>query len=339
MIGTRRGAARSGLATLLLAVGLAGVPAPAVAADPVVNVGGKVEVDSPGHLQVRVRGTAVDPDVPGTAVTLQIFVHDGNEDGAFLRNTDAAGNIDVVLPSDRGGAVGVDVWALDRLPGGQPHLKADGKPHAMPLRLNADPVNVVIDTIPPVTTITSGPPAVVEVEAGATRSLPFTFVANEAGSSFTCSLNGASWSDCGSPFAVQVGVGEYELRVRAKDPAGVQGEPVSHRFSVVPATAVPGPPGPGTTPGSPAGEIAVKVAAVKKKSRLRVRVSPGSAEVDYAFVVQKKVGKKWRKVKRSTTRKAKEQRVLDLRRGRYRVVVPAQHGMAKARSRTVRLRR
>jgi hypothetical protein len=44
-------------------------------------------------------------------------------------------------------------------------------------------------------------------------------------------------------------------------------------------------------------------------------------------------------VKRSATRGAREERVLDLRRGRYRVVVPAQHGLAGATSGIARLRR
>ncbi|WP_162599702.1 hypothetical protein [Nocardioides solisilvae] len=343
----RRGA---GAAAVLLAAGLVGVPASA-GADPAVNIVGKVEVTSPGHLQVRVAGTVTDPD-PGTGtVTLKIYVHDGSGRGPYLRETDANGLIDVVLPSALGGEVKFDVWALDELPGGAPNMKSadPGAQHAAFLGgtyFGGPPVNVFVDKSPPVTRVTSGPVSPVQVEPGTTRPMPFTFTASEAVSGFTCSLDAAGvstrgWVACASPYEVPVGVGAWEFRVRAMDLAGNQGAEAVHPFSVVPAEAVPAEdPVTGLPAGAP---VDVSVKAVRKKSRLRVGVVPASAAVDFAFVVERQVRKKgrkvWKRVKRSTTRQEAETRVLDLRRGRYRVLVPAQHGLAAARSKVVRLRR
>ena len=72
-----------------------------------------------------------------------------------------------------------------------------------------------VDTQPPHTTITSGPAAVSSI-----RSAAFTFASSEA-SSFSCSLDGASYSACSSPQGYGgLPYGDHTFRVEASDLAG-----------------------------------------------------------------------------------------------------------------------
>jgi hypothetical protein len=67
--------------------------------------------------------------------------------------------------------------------------------------------------------ITSGPTG--ETTAGAAT---FEFTSDEAGSSFSCSLDGAAFVDCASPVTREgLAVGNHELVVRATDAAGNSG--------------------------------------------------------------------------------------------------------------------
>jgi hypothetical protein len=70
-----------------------------------------------------------------------------------------------------------------------------------------------VDTTPPNTTITGS------VRVGSFAA--FTFTANQSGSSFACSLDGAGFTSCSSP-TVYTGLarGSHTFRVRATDPAG-----------------------------------------------------------------------------------------------------------------------
>lgn len=119
----------------------------------------------------------------------------------------------------------------------------------------------------------------------------------------------------------------------------------SQAAATVPAAAGPGP-GPGTS-ASPAPtqppavrKTTVTAKAVKGRSRLAVRVGPDlGKKKQWGFTVQRAKGKKWKKVASSRTKTAKHVRVLDLRRGKYRVVVTPAHGYSGTVSRTVRLKR
>jgi hypothetical protein len=73
-----------------------------------------------------------------------------------------------------------------------------------------------VDTTPPDTAISSGPAA---TTTATTASISFT--ATEAGSSFECKLDGASWAGCTSPKALSgLAVGAHTFSARAKDGAG-----------------------------------------------------------------------------------------------------------------------
>lgn len=100
----------------------------------------------------------------------------------------------------------------------------------------------------------------------------------------------------------------------------------------------PPPPPVVTPPPTEQPRIALALKAVKKKSRLRIDIGPDLDPSNYRFTIQRKAGKKWRPVKRTQTLGPKDRSTVNLRRGTYRVIVPAQHGMPGARA-TARLRR
>jgi len=91
------------------------------------------------------------------------------------------------------------------------------------------------DTTPPDTAISSGP-------TGTTTAVTasFAFTATEAGSSFECKLDGATWTGCTSPKGLSgLALGSHTFSARAKDPAGnVDTTPATRSWTV---EAVPPP--------------------------------------------------------------------------------------------------
>jgi hypothetical protein len=104
---------------------------------------------------------------------------------------------------------------------------------------NADPTPdaftwTVVDTTPPDTAITGGPPATTELTTAS-----FTFTATQTGSTFECSLDGSVFAECGTPHEVTgLALGAHTLQVRAVDPAdNVDPTPASRSWTVVDTTA------------------------------------------------------------------------------------------------------
>ena len=108
--------------------------------------------------------------------------------------------------------------------------------HAFGLKVRDLAGNVVtlsrsfaVDTTPPVTTITSGP-------SGSTkdRTPTFSFHSSEPGSTFACSLDGATPTPCSSPKTLAtLSFGAHTFRIRAKDAAGnADSTPSVRRFTV-----------------------------------------------------------------------------------------------------------
>ena len=75
------------------------------------------------------------------------------------------------------------------------------------------------DTLAPQTTLTKTPKSKVRSKR-AKAKVSFSFEASEAGSTFECSLDGAGFSLCSSPFAAKARKGRHTFAVRARDAAG-----------------------------------------------------------------------------------------------------------------------
>ena len=106
----------------------------------------------------------------------------------------------------------------------------------------------MVDLTPPNTTIVDGPTGLVPV-----ASASFTFTSNEAGSTFACSLDGAPFAPCMSPFAATgLAQGNHAFAVRATDAAGHDDPTPASRMwtvdTVAPDIAITSP-GAGTTSG------------------------------------------------------------------------------------------
>jgi len=95
--------------------------------------------------------------------------------------------------------------------------------------LTASEIQGIFDTTPPDTTITSSPPSLSN-----SSSATFTFVSNEAGSTFQCKLDGGGFVACPSPKSYGgLGVGSHTFQVRTIDPAGnVDPSPASSTWTV-----------------------------------------------------------------------------------------------------------
>ncbi len=98
-----------------------------------------------------------------------------------------------------------------------------------------------VDTTPPETTITSGPPA-----ATTDTTAQFTFSADEV-STFQCRLDGGAWAACTSPAALSgLALGAHTYEVRAIDGLGnIDATPAQRTWTIeqaVPDTAVTGGP-------------------------------------------------------------------------------------------------
>lgn len=87
----------------------------------------------------------------------------------------------------------------------------------------------------------------------------------------------------------------------------------------------------------PKPRVRVKIRAVQGRSKLRINVDPNQPAWNYRFRVQKLIDGKWKTVKKSRTRGHRDARTIDLPPGRYRVRVPAQHGLKGRFSKAVTL--
>ena len=72
----------------------------------------------------------------------------------------------------------------------------------------------IVDTAPPVVTITGGPTGTINVP-----DATFTFT-SEAGAIFECSIDGGAFTGCSSPKSYTVAAGAHTFSVRATDAAG-----------------------------------------------------------------------------------------------------------------------
>nr|WP_300051159.1 hypothetical protein [uncultured Nocardioides sp.] len=291
--------------------------------DPEPNAFGALEsITATPDGYVRIRGWTASTSGAVTMLTVWVGVKSVGFPGSGVYHP---------LPArlGYGGAGGFDALA-----GGPPYFSAGphricvdiGYGSGLGARLGCRTVSIVEDRFPPETTLTSGPPA-----SGADTTVELAFTNGEPvhyGSSglpgFECRWGLGQWSGCRSPVVTTAAPATYTFSVRARDDWGnIDQTPATTTFTV-------------TEPPPP--RLVVRADAVRHRSRLRIDVDPDSADHDYRFRVEKRVDDRWRTVARRSTRGSRDTKLLDLDRGRYRVVVPAQHGMLRDVDRT-RLRR
>lgn len=298
------------LVALVSAVsGLSAKPASA-GADPREPYGVLEEVSSPTGGHVRFRGWAVDPERPDESVGVALTYGP-----KFIGYALA----DEYRP-DAGAAVdGYGDWhGFDGLTIGWPYFSSGtvtlcARIANYGISLGCHEVTVAPDISPPDTLLTVVPPA-----RGTSREVRLEFAASEPPQRYECQWNEEPLTWCTSPVVRTVALGRHTVTVAAVDYAD--------NADPTPAT---------TTFLVEAPRLDVRVAPARRRTRVEVDLGPDSADRDYRFRVQRREDARWRTIRRTTTRGSLDVRVLDLPRGRYRVVVPDQHGMI---GETVRVR-
>ena len=196
---------------------------------------------------------AGDPAAGGPATDRDgnVRIFDGDGDNTARRDMGAYELVDVVAPdtqitSGPSGPTSVNspTFAFSSEPGATFECRVDAAPfaacsgpgdthatgalsdgaHTFQVRavdavLNTDPSpasrSFIVDTVAPVTTVTSGPAGLVN---DATPTFAFS---SEPGSTFECRVDAATYAACASPFTTAaLSDGAHELTVRAKDAAG-----------------------------------------------------------------------------------------------------------------------
>lgn len=301
-------------------------PASAAVPTGVVDV-----VESVEHGRVHLRGWAYDPAAPGVPVDIHVYFGPPGADygynlgpaNTYRPDVNAAYGVgdnhgfDTVIDVPISGDYEWRVYAIDPHGGGNPQI---GKAR----------VSVYRDTTPPQTTITSAPKTATPQD-----TVHVTFSANEQNATFECRWDEQPWFACQGGTQVQLTPGNHMVSVRATDQYGNTDATPATFVVAVSASATPPPPPPPPVEA----ERSVAAQTVKRKSRLRIDVDPDSASSNYRVVIQRKVGKTWRKVARARTRGAHDVVVVNLRRGKYRVVLPKNSQWPALRSSAVRLRR
>lgn len=295
------------------------------------------QMSSPGVGAVHVRGWAMDPNTPTSPINALVTIG-GPADAAGVESHVVVANtsrpdvgsahpgygdnhgIDVVLNSSRRGSQPVYVYALN----------APGSPGADRL-LGVTTIAIQADTVPPQTSI-SGP-----WEVRPNTPFAISFTSAEPGVRFECRWDRQPWEPCTSP-TTHTKAQTDMYWVRAIDSAG-NVDPTPATWVVKVTADAPATPPDGTT----AYDRTLKAKAVKRRSKLRVDVDPDLASDDYRVLIQRKVrtrkGARWRKVRTITTKGARDTRTLNLPRGRYRALLPAQAQYPRVVSKAVRLRR
>lgn len=277
---------------------------------------------SPAHRSIQLAGWATDPNAPAAPVAIEAYVGGSFSAAgveyhpltANLSRSDGKLGFSGQFATAKTGVQDIYVYAKN----------VPGTPGTARL-IGIAKVTVYVDSTPPETTITSAPTVATPQDV-----IRMSYSASEAGSTFQCRWDSGAWASCPGATTISLPPGQHTFDVRATDAAG-NTDPTPASAVVVVSNYVTQP--------LPGADRAVKVGAVKKKSRLRINIDPDSAADNYRVTIQRKAGKRWRKVQRARTRGDRDVVVVDLRRGKYRVVLPAQDLSPAITSGVVRLKR
>lgn len=110
------------------------------------------------------------------------------------------------------------LWAFTPtadLPQGELEVTAVATDRAGNIGVASTALTLTVDSVAPTTSVDGAPPG------DTVRSRSLTFAANELGATFVCSLDGAAFTACASPFtAADLSFGPHSFAVRATDAAG-----------------------------------------------------------------------------------------------------------------------
>lgn len=293
--------------------------APASASTPPDGYADYIASNSPGY--VTVAGWTRDADNPGVSLDVHFYV--GSQLFVIAANQyrpdptlQCYCGFAATVPINPGGTFAWSATGMDSQDSQNTRL----------IDVTGTNATITVADPPPNTTITSAPRT-----ATPTDVIRVAFTASEPNTTFQCHWDEAPWADCVSSTSTSLPPGNHMIFVRATDAYGnVEADPATWVVAVSEIGTQPPLPPPGRT---------VAAGAAKKKSKLRVDVDPDSAEHNYVVVIQRPVAKKWRTVSRVHTRGSRDVVVVDLRRGKYRAVLPKSASGPAVVSDTVRLRR
>jgi len=172
----------------------------------------------PGDLSLATSNLVDTPGAGGGALsdTLDLRIRDVTAPGSPTTVYD--NKMDALTPLGLGTVAAGDSRVYEfrvSFPDAGPGAEDPYQGSTMTVQFDWSAVNNSSDTTPPETTITSGPAALT-----ASRNAAFTFAADEPGSTFKCSLDGAAFASCSSPASYSgLADGAHTFTVRATDPS------------------------------------------------------------------------------------------------------------------------
>ena len=224
-----------------------------------------LEADKSPLIESHLRFTVTGAGTPVARATLQLFAFDGTSNGPVLYPSAASWSETAITWGNRPALTGAAVGNLQRVSKGAwveydvtSLIKGDGSYSFALVADSSDGADfrsreatgnrprLVVelggssapDTVPPDTTITSGPTGTVSA-----TTATFAFASTEAGSNFSCSLDRAAFAACSSP-ATFTGLadGAHTFEVAATDPYGnTDPSPATRAWTVAATTPPPTP--------------------------------------------------------------------------------------------------
>jgi uncharacterized delta-60 repeat protein len=188
-------------------------------------------IDPASNSSSAVTGWTIDTVAPDTTITSAPAGSVASTTATITFTTNETGNVSFLCQLD-GGAPGgcVSPMTYSFLAQGSHTVSVT----AQDLAGNKDPTPATatwsVDTIPPGTTITSGPQSITQL-----ASATFTLASNESGATFTCQLDGSAWAACNPAGVTYQNLlpGQHTFSGRATDLAGnVDPAPPSQTWTV-----------------------------------------------------------------------------------------------------------
>ncbi len=170
-------------------------------------------------------------DITSPALSLNPVTNPVNNTSQILSGTvEATAVVTVICPTANVGQVSYPTettWTvtLTNMAAGSNHIRITATDEAGNIAAEIA-TTIIVDTVPPDTSITSGPP-----NPTSSNAASFSFTSTEADSTFQCQLDGVSYQPCTSPKSyTNLTAGSHTFSVQATDAAG-NSDPTSARYT------------------------------------------------------------------------------------------------------------